>query len=78
MREAHPHPHDQTPTIPVAEPQSELARRLASGASVQEMMRRGEIGGQALGLVQMMAAAQTETRPHAYARGSVETAVGTN
>lgn len=72
MRQAH------TPTTRAAEPQSELARRLASGASVQEMMRRGEIGGQALGLIQMMAAAQTETRPRAYVRGSVETAVGAN
>lgn len=77
MRQAHP--HDQTPSIPVAEPQSELARRLASGASVQEMMRRGEIGGQALGLIQMMAGqVESGVGPHTHARGSVRAPVGTN
>lgn len=77
MRQAHPH-HD-SPSIPPAEPQSELARRLAAGASVQDMMRRGEIGGQALGLLQMMAAGvQAESRPRAYGRGSERTPLGAN
>ena len=41
-----------TPAIPP----SDLVRRLASGANARDMMRRGEIAGQALGLLQMVAA----------------------
>lgn len=73
MRQAHP------PTTPIAEPQSDLARRVAAGASIEEMMRRGEIGGQALGLIQMMAGqVESGVGPHAHARGSVRAPVGTN
>ncbi len=73
MRQAH------TPNTPAAQPQSELARRLAAGASVQDMMRRGEIGGQALGLIQMMAAgAQADLGPRAHARGTERTPLGVN
>ena len=65
MRQAQSTPH------PLAEPQSDLARRVAAGASIEEMMRRGEIGGQALGLIQMMAGqAASEVGPCAHARGS--------
>ncbi|UYV13186.1 MAG: hypothetical protein NCW75_02605 [Phycisphaera sp.] len=71
--------HAQVPTILEAEPQSELARRLASGVSIEEMMRRGEIGGQALGLIQMMAGqAASEDGPRAHARGSVQNPVEFN
>jgi|GEM_PF-5737527 len=66
-------------TRPSTEPRSDLVRRLASGASVEEMMRRGEIGGQALGLIQMMAAGTpTESGPLAHARGSNQRLVESN
>jgi hypothetical protein len=68
MREAHRPTH--SPATPTTEPQSELALRLAAGASVQEMLRRGEIGGQALGLLQMVAGREGGSR--ADARGSVQ------
>ena len=42
----------QSPTPPA----NHLVRRVAQGASTEEMMRRGEIAGQALGLLQMVAA----------------------
>lgn len=46
----------------------------ASAANLQEKLRRGEIGGQALGLIQLVAAhggsASTGHGPRAHARGS--------
>lgn len=64
---------------PRSQPQGDLARRVAAGASVQDMMRRGEIGGQALGLLQMMAGrAGIQEGPRADALGSERTIVGTN
>ena len=50
-------------------PHSDLARRLAQGASVRDMMRRGEIGGQALGLIQMMAAREAQQHHQAQPGG---------
>ncbi|MEQ8317354.1 MAG: hypothetical protein RIE77_07185 [Phycisphaerales bacterium] len=47
---------------------------LRSVVSLQEKLRRGEIGGQALGLIQLVAAqggsASTGHGPRAHARGS--------
>lgn len=41
----------------------DLAHRVASGASVHDMMRRGEIAGQALGLLQLVAATAASSTP---------------
>ena len=45
-------------------PSSDLVRRLAAGASTTDMMRRGEIAGQALGLLQMVAAQTVDAGHH--------------
>lgn len=51
MREApQQHPTPQRPS------QSTLVERASTGAGLEGMMRRGEIGGQALGLIQLVAA----------------------
>ncbi|NRA57277.1 MAG: hypothetical protein HRU13_04060, partial [Phycisphaerales bacterium] len=46
-----------------AAPTSHLVRRVAQGASTREMMRRGEIAGQALGLLQLVAAHDQAPQP---------------
>lgn len=50
----------QAPQPP--QPTSPIVRRATAGESLHEMLRRGEIGEQALGLIQMMAA-QAESQP---------------
>lgn len=44
------HPTPQQPS------QGTLVERASTGAGLEGMMRRGEIGGQALGLIQLVAA----------------------
>ncbi|MEO1277500.1 MAG: hypothetical protein AAFV77_00895 [Planctomycetota bacterium] len=54
-----------------AAPTSHLVRRVAQGASTREMMRRGEIAGQALGLLQLVAAHDQAPQPLADDRVSL-------
>jgi hypothetical protein len=45
------------PTAPTAPTTpSPIVRKIEAGQSIAELMRRGEIGGQALGLLQLVAA----------------------
>ena len=67
MRDADgPFPLDTPPAAPAAG----LVRRVEGGACVREMMRRGEIGGQALGLLQLVAACGDRKASDARARAS--------
>lgn len=49
---------------PPAVPTNSIAHRVAAGASVHDMMRRGELAGQALALLQMVAASTASPGTH--------------
>lgn len=57
MRDTQPPTHPPThPRTGGPQPVSPIVRRIEAGHPVSDLMRRGEIGGQALGLIQLVAA----------------------